>query len=481
MRSTAEQHRAMSGLQSVEESTPTYSASHMPKTFLGLQISAFFEIFLFLSMALLVDIFLLDNNRYITIQPHPFWIIVLLISSQYGTREGLLSVALSSIALLAWNIPEPQTGQNVYYHLLHISREPLMWLITAFVLGEIRMRHIRERSELMASLHTAHERENTLSQAYLNMKKLKEKLEIHIASELHSSINTYNAMRTLNTLNPSRTLLGIEEMVKAVLDPEKFSIYALGPQGLESAICTGWDKDETYSRRFPNTSAIYKEIVGRQRMLCCINDSDAKMLGSEGLIAAPLIDADTGNVFGMLKVEDIGFSKLTLSNVESFRILCEVSGLAHSNAEKYRQAEINSIIHQGNDLFSHAFFQQQCALFTQLANITKLTPVVISFKLMNSRDFSTKEKALLAEAIKRLIHGKILDVAQLFNGKKTGTEFHILLPSTSNDRLKFAAREIEAGLEHSTDPLLSRAKIMMAYHSLGIKKDQIRQVPHESE
>jgi hypothetical protein len=449
------------------------------KKLLGVRVSALIEIIGFLTIALLIDYLCLDGSRYISVQPHPFWVIVLLVCTQYGTTEGLFAAFLSSAVLLAWNLPEQQLDQSIYDYLLVTIKQPLMWLSAAVVLGEVRMRHIKERNELSEELATAREHEHAISDAYTSLKRMKEKLETHMAGELQSSVNAYNAMKSLGTLNPSKILLGVEEVVKAVMDPEKFSVYALGPEGLESAICVGWKQDELYSRRFANTSTIYKEIVGRQRMLCCINDNDAKMLGTEGLIAAPLIDTETGNVFGMLKIEDIGFSKLTLSNVESFRILCEVTGLAHSNAEKYRQAEINSIINQENDLFSYTFFQQQNALFSLLANITSVTPSVISLKLSNLRQFSTKDKALLAEKIKEVIHQKIHDVFQLFNGKKIGAEFYILLPSTSEDRLQFAMKEIQKSFKEATDPLLTKARIEIGYKALGVRKDITQQVINE--
>lgn len=475
MLSNIEHHSKMA-----EEVAGTFLSFRLPKSILGIRRSALVEIVVFLGVTLLIDFICLDGSRYIHVQPHPFWIIILLVCTQYGTSEGLLAAFLSSVALLAWNLPEIQLEQTIYDYLLATIREPLMWLSAAVVLGEIRMRHIKERNELIESLDIAREHENAISDAYTSLKRMKEKLETHMAGELRSSVNAYNAMKSLGTLNPSRTLLGMEEVVKAVMDPEKFSIYSLGPEGLESAICVGWKEEEVYSRRFANNSTLYKEIVGRQSMLCCINDNEAKILGTEGLIAAPLIDADTGNVFGMLKIEDIGFSKLTLSNVESFRILCEVTGLAHSNAEKYRQAEINSIINQENDLFSYVFFQQQSALFEQLANITDIIPAVISLKLNNVRQFSTKDKALLAERIKSLVHEKILDVAQMFNGKKLGAEFHILLPSTTHDKLQFALHELEAGIKNTSDLILSKAEITSAARLLGVRKDISRQVINEA-
>ena len=429
-------------------------------TFLGIRRVAFLEIALFFAIMLILDIVVGSGNRFIDAYPHPFWIIVLLITIQYGTTEGLIVAAVSTTVFLAWNLPAQQLDQSIYDYLLHIVYRPLLWFCSAVLFGELRNRHIKAADELDENFREAEEKNITITNAYGNLKKIKEKLETHMAGELHSSINAYNAIKSIGTLNPSRTLLGMEEFVKAVLDPEKFSVYGLGPDGFESAICVGWDDEgEQYSRRFLNTSPLYHEIAGRQRMLCCINDEDAGILGEEGILAGPLIDSDTGEVFGMLKIEDIGFTRLSLNNVETFRVLCEVTGIAHSNAERYRQAEANSLINMDNHLYSYAYFQQQKKVFTELANWSELSCSILAVRLENTRGFSTAERIQIAQSLKICVDKSIHDITQIFNGKKAGTDYYILLPGQGEHKAAHSIKHLEAAMEGTNDTLLHKADI----------------------
>ncbi|TAE82367.1 MAG: hypothetical protein EAY76_03250, partial [Alphaproteobacteria bacterium] len=55
------------------------------KHFLGLRVSALLEIALFLGLALLINLVFGGSPRFIASQPHPFWILILLVSAQYGS------------------------------------------------------------------------------------------------------------------------------------------------------------------------------------------------------------------------------------------------------------------------------------------------------------------------------------------------------------------------------------------------------------
>ena len=67
--------------------------SRTHRAILGLRVSALVETLLFLAVALLVDSLLGAGDRFSEISPHPFWIIVLLVSTYYGTNEGLATAA----------------------------------------------------------------------------------------------------------------------------------------------------------------------------------------------------------------------------------------------------------------------------------------------------------------------------------------------------------------------------------------------------
>src|ERR1700720_4282176 len=98
-------------------------------TLLGIRYSALLEMALFLGVALGIDRIFLDGSRFRSMPQHPFWILVLLIAVQYGTSAGLLAAFVSSVALLAGNVPAQAILQDRFAWGFEILRLPLLWFL----------------------------------------------------------------------------------------------------------------------------------------------------------------------------------------------------------------------------------------------------------------------------------------------------------------------------------------------------------------
>jgi hypothetical protein len=61
------------------------------QTIFGLRWTAVAETLAMLAVLLLIDRTIGAADQFFPVQPHPFWIVVLLISAQYGVFEGLMA------------------------------------------------------------------------------------------------------------------------------------------------------------------------------------------------------------------------------------------------------------------------------------------------------------------------------------------------------------------------------------------------------
>src|SRR5882762_737675 len=143
----------------------------------GLRASAVLELAVFFAAALAVDTFLFGGSRFAGFSPHPFWLIVLLVTVQYGITEGLVAAALASAALLAFNVPPAALGEDIHIWLARVLREPVMWFATALIVGELQERHLRERRRMRGELAEAEQRERVVAESYTRLERLKETLE----------------------------------------------------------------------------------------------------------------------------------------------------------------------------------------------------------------------------------------------------------------------------------------------------------------
>lgn len=413
------------------ENTSTTRFWHrLPKKILGIRVSAVLEVLIFLSVLILFDRLFGDGKRFIDYSLHPFWVIILLVTVQYGTLEGIMAALLSTLFLYVGNVPIQKPEETHFDYEIKLALVPTIWFITAFILGEIRTRQEREKQTIQKELDLALVETKTITESYENLRQVKENLEVLLAGQLRTSAMIYKTFKALSTLNPNLIILNLEKVVQPILNPKKFSIYTLGVDGLQPVTCYGWSDEEKYVRRFPVETAFYRTIVGKQHLLCVINPEDEKILGKEGIVAAPLIDSETGEIFGMIKVEEMDFLELNMINLETFKTLCELIGLAYAHAREYQKTESHSMYSFTELLLSHPFYLIQIEYLKRLAQMNHfpLTQMVIKEE-QTGQDF---EEALFCLLLQEILPKTV----QLFHGKKRLGEVIVVFPGLTVEQVQ---------------------------------------------
>jgi polysaccharide biosynthesis protein PelD len=417
------------------------------RRFLGIRSSAALEIAVFLAMALAIDHAFLDGARFRSMPQHPFWILVLLISAQYGTAEGLLAAVASSAALLVHNVPPQTVSQDRFMWLFEVLRLPLAWIFASLVLGGLRTRQIRERERLRRALAEASHREQKLSEAYKRLDAAKAALETRVATQLRTAVGLYESARAIEKLDPSEVLLGVSNLIRSVMNPEKFSLYLLDNSGLELALEEGWSAKDTFPRRYAAGDAIFEEVVGRQRVLSVANPEDEAVLSGAGMIAAALVAPDAGRVIGMLKIEKLGFLDLTFSNVQTLKALCQWIAAAYENALRFQAARTEGIVNAETNLFAYGFLARQLSLLTLLARRIGFDLTIIVVRLENPSELTQDQRRLVPVAFSRAVAHSLRQSDLAFDYQRTGTEFAIVLPATRIEGAHIAIDKIKTALD----------------------------------
>ena len=311
----------------------------MSKKIFGIHTSALLETVVFLVLLVGADAIFGSGTRFTNVYPHPFWIIVLLISVQYGTIDGIVCVFVTTLFLYMNNLPSQNIQETLFEYQFRISLRPFLWFTTTCVLGEMRMRLHHEKESLKTQLMDATEQLEIISHGYELIKATKENVERRLAGQLRSLASAYELIKEMETLEPGRVILSIERIICFVLNPKKFSVFAFGNLSFEAATAYGWKDDDHYIRRFQTDHPLTKDIVNRRCMLCVVNKKDEGILGGEGLVVVPLIDSKSDQIFGFIKIEEIDFFDLNVSNLETFKKLSELIGLAYSNAKQFQVAQ----------------------------------------------------------------------------------------------------------------------------------------------
>lgn len=398
---------------------------------LGIRVSALIEMLIGLAVITLIDVFLFAGNRFWDVNPHPFWIVVIIVAAQYGTAEGIIAAIAATLFYLVGNIPVQSEGMSHYDWLFSISINPILWLIAGWILGELRQRHMRERNLLVREVEESHQREDLISTSYNFVKGRKESLEVQVSGQLLSSIDAYRAAKAVETLDPKSVMQGVERLVKSVLGPQKFSLSILHDNKLSTTIIHGWAPSDKFAQEVDSFSPLFQAVVGQRELLVVANEQHEISLDGQGIIAGPILDPTNNRVIGMLKVEQLDFTSLSLNTVETFRALTEWIGTALVNARNYQSVKAEAIINPERNLLSYSYFKRQSDYMRTLAKRVNFPLSMVVIKLNDSKNLSDAERITVARQISESVKTVLRSVDLAFDYQTDGEEYSILLPATA--------------------------------------------------
>lgn len=441
-----------------------------PRRVLGLRPSALLELALFFLLLFAIDSLDGTLDRFDGVQPHPYWIVVLALAAQYGTSEGVLAAVAAAVALRLGNIPEQVVSQDYYQYLYAVSREPIFWLVAAVVLGEMRMRHLREREELRRSLAAARKESEAIAASYRKLKDVKENLESRVAGQLKTVFTLYQAARAIDKLDEGEIMLGVADLIRTVMQPEKFSLFLLNNDVLESVTNEGWSDEDDYARWFDHSQQMFEAVVGRQRFLCVARVDDERILQGQGLLAGPLMSADTGEVVGMVKIESLGFMDMSLNGLENFRILCEWIGTALAKAKQYREANAQRLYTEDGSLYSSGFIGRQAEFLALLGKRLGFETSTITIRPAGIGRLTAAQRNELAAAIGAAVRKSLRDTDLACDFGQHGLVFGVVLPGTPLERAELVASKLEFAVRGALPSSLSKLKIAFTAARVGVEE-----------
>lgn len=421
---------------------------HRP-AILGIRSAAIIETLVPLILLLLFDALFFDGTRFWGINPHPFWIPVVLVAGKHGSVEALFAAAMATLFLLVGNIPAHPEGLDRYDYLYDIFINPILWFAVGGMLGALRQMHIRERDRLQKELEESHQREELISDSYKFVKTRKESLEVQVSGQLTSSIEAYRAAKAVETLDPKSVMQGVEKLVSSVLGPQKFSLFILHENVLNATILHGWHANESHAQTIDSFSPLYQSVIGERETLVIANEQHEQALDGQGIMAGPVVDPQTGRVVGMLKVEQMDFVSLSLNTVETFRALAEWIGTALINARNYQTAKSEAVVNPERGILTYSYFKRQSDYLSKLAKRVGFDLSMLVIKLSDPKALTDADRITVARQIGESVKTVLRSVDLAFEYQTDGEEYSILLPATKQAGANIVRDKIAKDMERS--------------------------------
>jgi GGDEF domain-containing protein len=418
------------------------------------------EIALVLGAVIACDLWLGDGTRFWSVEPHPFWIAVVLMAAQYGTAEALVAAAVASVALLWGNLPAQRLDQDVHAYRLALLWRPLLWTLAALILGEVRMRHQRvflaERERLLDS----ERRLGLLANANEELTDVKRRLETRLAGQLRTALGLYQAARRLEQLDPDRVMHSATELVRAAVNPKAFSLFLLEAGALRLAVAEGWTPESPRMQSFGPETSLFHAVVGQRQVVSIAHPDGERALDSEGLVAGPLVHPDTGEVVGMLKMEEMNFLDLNFSTLQTFRAVGEWVGVAYLNAMKHRA---EAVVDDHTALHSISFFDREKAYLTHIAKRFNFDLSVLILRVDPSA-LTPEQQARVAGALGEAAQSVLRRTDLAFDYRRSNGEFAVLLPGAPPDSVWVVAEKLSTNLSARVGAVVECSSRVQSLH-----------------
>ena len=240
------------------------------------------------------------------INPHPYWIAILLLSLQYGTVSGLLAAGLAIVGTVLIGMPEPDIEERYFNYLIRVWTQPVLWLLTAMLLGSFRARQIEQRDELLLQAENLRMRGATLLDYATNLRTRCTMLERRIAMrETADTGQLLSALSRLGEGEQGRWAAAYNAVLDAGFPKSQISLYAIDG-GSARLITTPRQMGAPAPAEIDAGHPLFAAVVGAARPLCVIDPDDDGALRGIGVAAVPVFSdepAGTPRVIGLLKAD----------------------------------------------------------------------------------------------------------------------------------------------------------------------------------
>jgi len=243
------------------------------------------EILLMLATVPLIDFSGFLSFRLADLQPSPLWVPVVLAGALYGRGPGLLTALFASAISIGMVWTEVGNYVDVYAFIIDNAVSPILWLLAALVLGNIRERHRDAliRAEADSAQRTIEAQ--TLAQRVQLLGREVGVLEHRIASSGASAAGaTLQTLERLLDLPLEHTLEAFSQALNRLIGAQGIDIYLPDKHRWVSG-ATLADVNGALLYADDLTASVCRKVVTSGRVLSCFREADAKTLQGRAAMA----------------------------------------------------------------------------------------------------------------------------------------------------------------------------------------------------
>lgn len=384
-----------------------------------------------------------DDLGWLDASLHPFFIVVLLIASRYGTIDGLVAgfaAALLHVGFRFTRHPEAFLGLTTLMDL-ELMRSPYLFVLLGTIIGEVRQVADDEASALRRQLREVGLDLASVSHETLSVRRLNDDLQERIASETQTPGAFYEAAATMQTLREDDVLPAVLDIVNKMLGSDKSAIYMRGSANWELRAQVGWDAPDEFRRTLPLDSPMLRRVEGGE--VVTLRDA-TDVEGSGIVLAAPIVNDDGSGataVRAAITVQQIPLTSLNHGTVRNLSGIASWASKVLSGAEQFERVRERDPSDETTGTYRYPYLlrrlDEECGRWKRYK-----TPVsLVVFRIVNFERVPRKKRAAFLYRVGRMLlrHVRAVDLVARW---KSADMFALVLPSTDADGARILAGRI---------------------------------------
>ena len=422
----------------------------------GFRWSSLIETLLFLGGTLVFNaLFHPQDPGYRSVHPHPFWIVVLLISIRYVFKESILSATIAAAAY-SYFVIFPTDGIYNFSALSLFSdfKEPLLFLIVAgFVSGYTQ--HLLERTYVLrGQVRARNEEIAELRDRNLAAVQALRRLEGRIASEFTSILDLFAELAHTKQMTADQVKRGLLEVLVGYLRVEQAVYYDIERGQLRPRYAIGPDRDVTEVEQETFTPDRDRDFL----LLGALETGEEIHLGQftqqedldqyqgQSLLAGALRSAADAPI-GLVSVERIPFIDYNPHTFKLFGTVLDWWSSILDEALRLEELRAQSIFNQEAGLFNYHYFSSRIA---QEFERTKRFALPMSMALIRIDQFADVRPEKVGDlrlTLARIVNQVIseLEMAALYKTDELmAISFPIAMVEDAEKRLQAIVAQIDA-------------------------------------
>lgn len=400
-------------------------------------LASIFETILF-NVVIYYIFFILQPNQevYLNLNPHPLFILSIIMGLRYGKKLGATSAVISVCFYIYIFL---QINKDIFMLVEHFKNYKyiLLFLWSAVILGTFKDNYTTNLKKHTDEIELLKESYKQLEKDYLVTEKIQKELKKQIISSEESIISLYDIASKLETFETEELYTETIGILAKYLKANSISIYYYNEKSkyLRLKISYG-DKVEDRKSLLISDSKGFSNVIYNEKVVRWQETKEKDF----PLMSSPLVR--NGKVIAIINIEDMDFDRLSEYAFQLFKLIMDWVNKSLNQAIYLDEIKESKYI-PGTKLLQKEFFQDRLKVEERREREFGMEFGILKYRIENLSIESINERAI-----------KSLRSVDIISYDITNKILFILVPATSKENLYIVEDRILNNFQESITKII---------------------------